>query len=46
MEWLNGSHAAGFNRRHKRWGHLFGDRFHAFPDEKLTSKERLVDKVQ
>ncbi|MGK2858630.1 MAG: transposase, partial [Thermoanaerobaculia bacterium] len=34
MQWLNGSYAAWFNRRHKRWGHLFGDRFHAFLVEK------------
>jgi len=24
---LNGIHAQTFNARHKRWGHLFGDRF-------------------
>jgi putative transposase len=24
---LNGTYAQGFNRRHKRWGHVFGDRF-------------------
>ncbi len=24
---LNAVYAQGFNRRHKRWGHLFGDRF-------------------
>ena len=23
-------HAQGFNRRHKRWGHLFGERFAAW----------------
>lgn len=34
MQWLNGTYAAWFNRRHKRWGHLFGDRFHAFLVEK------------
>ena len=34
MQWLNGSYAAWFNRRHKRWGHLLGDRFHAFLVEK------------
>ena len=24
---LNGIHAQGFNAKHKRWGHLFGERF-------------------
>lgn len=27
---LNGELAQSFNDRHKRWGHLFGDRFAAF----------------
>jgi REP-associated tyrosine transposase len=27
FHWLNGSYAQAFNRRHGRWGHLFGDRF-------------------
>ena len=27
---LNGLYAQGFNRRHKRWGHLFGERFAAW----------------
>jgi hypothetical protein len=27
MQWLNGVYAQGFNRRHGRSGHLFGDRF-------------------
>src|SRR5262249_20730838 len=27
MRRLNGIYAQAFNRRHKRWGHLFGDRF-------------------
>jgi REP element-mobilizing transposase RayT len=34
MQWLNGTYAAWFNRRHKRWGHLLGDRFHALLVEK------------
>jgi len=34
MQWLNGSYAAWFNRQHNRWGHLLGDRFHAFVVEK------------
>jgi len=34
MQWLNGSYAAWFNRQHGRWGHLLGDRFHAFLVEK------------
>src|SRR4051795_11364832 len=29
MHRLNGTHALRFNRRHKRCGHLFGDRFWA-----------------
>jgi REP element-mobilizing transposase RayT len=28
---LNGGYAQNFNRRHGRWGHLCGDRYHAFP---------------
>jgi len=34
MQWLNASYAAWFNREHDRWGHLMGDRFHAFLVEK------------
>jgi putative transposase len=30
MQWLNGTYAAWFNHRHKRAGHLFQGRFHAF----------------
>jgi len=29
MKWLLGSYVSWFNRRHKRTGHLFGDRFHS-----------------
>ena len=34
MRWLNGTYADWFNRRHKRAGHLFQGRFHAFIVEK------------
>ena len=34
MQWLNGTYAAWFNHRHKRAGHLFQGRFHAFLVEK------------
>lgn len=27
LELLNGVYAQGFNNRHRRWGHVFGDRF-------------------
>ena len=36
MQWLNGTYAAWFNRKHRRSGHLLGDRFHAFIVEKET----------
>ena len=36
MHWLKGTYAAWFNRRHERWGHLFGGRFKAFLIEKET----------
>ena len=36
MHWLNGKYAGWFNRRHKRWGHLFGGRFKAILVEKET----------
>lgn len=35
MHWLNTCYASWFNRRHQRWGHLFGQRF----DAKLIQKE-------
>ncbi|MFZ2492118.1 MAG: transposase [Thermoanaerobaculia bacterium] len=34
MHWLNGAYAGRFNKRHKRWGHLFGGRFKSFLIEK------------
>lgn len=30
MHWLNGVYAQHFNVRHRRWGHLFGERFAAW----------------
>ncbi len=36
MQWLNGSYAGWFNHVHKRAGHLFQGRFHAFLVEKET----------
>lgn len=33
MHWLNGVYAGWFNRRHRRSGHLFEGRFHAFEKE-------------
>jgi REP element-mobilizing transposase RayT len=34
MQWLSGTYAAWFNRKHGRSGHLLGGRFHAFIVEK------------
>jgi putative transposase len=45
FQWLNGSYAQAFNRRHKRWGHLFGARFAAWlveTDEHLAAACRYV----
>ena len=36
MQWFNTAYAVWFNRRHKRWGHLYGGRFKAFVIEKET----------
>ena len=41
MQWINGTYAGWFNRRHKRSGHLFQDRFHAF----LIEKEAYFSEV-
>src|SRR6266567_1165722 len=41
MHWLNGAYAGRFNRRHKRWGHLFGGRFKSF----LIEKEAYLTEV-
>jgi putative transposase len=42
---LNGLHAQGFNKRHGRRGHLFGDRFSAFiveGDEYFEAASRYI----
>ena len=40
MQWLVGTYSQWFNKRHKRTGHLFGDRFHSFliDDENYLSE--------
>ena len=38
---LNGMYAQRFNRRHERWGHLFGDRFEA----RLIESERHLRRL-
>jgi hypothetical protein len=42
MQWLNGTYADWFNRRHKRAGHLFQGRFHAFVVEKEAYLAELL----
>jgi hypothetical protein len=42
MQWLNGTYAAWFNRRHERAGHLFQGRFHAFIVEKESYFAELL----
>lgn len=42
MHWLNGTYAGWFNRRHKRSGHLFQGRFHAFLVERETYLRELL----
>jgi putative transposase len=45
MQWLNGRYAQDFNRRYKRKGHLFGDRFRAWvieDDEYLAAACRYT----
>ncbi len=45
MKWLLGSYVTRFNKRHKRTGHLFGDRFHSDLVEKesyLTELARYI----
>jgi putative transposase len=39
VQWLNGVYAQGFNRRHARWGHLFGARFASWVIESETHLE-------
>src|SRR5215213_10285052 len=41
MQWLNGSYADWFNRRHERSGHLFQGRFKSF----LIDQETYFDEV-
>jgi putative transposase len=36
MQWLNGTYAAWFNKRHRRSGHLFQGRFHSVLVEKQS----------
>lgn len=46
MKRLNGCYAQGFNRRHGRKGHLFGDRYgsvHVTSTEQLKQEVRYVD---
>jgi hypothetical protein len=42
MHWLNGTYAARFNHRHRRAGHLFRRRFHAFLVEKESYFAELL----
>ena len=42
MHWLNGTYAGWFNHRHKRSGHLFQGRFHAFLVERETYLRELL----
>ena len=45
MQWLNGCYAQDFNRRYKRKGHLFGDRFRSWvieDDEYLAAACRYT----
>ena len=45
MHWLNGTYALAFNRKYKRWGHLFGERFGSRVIEGEDSLERVCDYV-
>lgn len=40
MQWLGGGYGVWFNRRHRRWGHLFGGRFKAIV---IAEEEHLVE---
>ena len=44
MQILNGDYAQGFNGKHGRWGHLFGDRFwsRSLAEEELEHVCRYV----
>jgi putative transposase len=43
MRRLNGVYAQAFNRKHKRWGHLFGERFASWVVE---SEEHLAAAIE
>jgi putative transposase len=46
MQWLNGRYAQEFNRRHRRSGHLFQDRYWSAPmwtDERLLATARYIE---
>jgi putative transposase len=40
LQWVNGAYAREFNRRHERFGHVFGGRFDA---RSIDSEEYLYD---
>lgn len=42
MQWLNGSYAAWFNKRHRKVGHLFGERYKAIHVETAAYMQRLA----
>ncbi|HYK03157.1 MAG TPA: transposase [Thermoanaerobaculia bacterium] len=42
MQWLNGTYADWFNRRHKRSGHLFQGRFKSFLIDKETYSAEVL----
>ncbi len=45
MQWLLSSHSQWFNKKHRRSGHVFGDRFHSFlidSNEYLAEVSRYV----
>ena len=42
MQWLNGSYAAWFNKRHRKVGHLFGERYKAIHVEAGEYMQRLA----
>ena len=39
LQRLNGTYAQAFNRRHNRWGHLFGDRFASWVVEATATSQ-------
>jgi putative transposase len=39
LHWLNALYARGFNDRHGRWGHLFGERFSCWVVESAEHSE-------